>query len=177
MTKAVFLDRDGTINVDRGFVHRIQDFEFIPGAVDALKSLYHAGFELFIVTNQSGIALGYYKEEDVLKVHEYLFNELFSNGVCLSGILYCQHHPSVMPCNCRKPAPGMLESLISTFNVDVSRSYMVGDKFSDVEAGRRVKLRSILLDSTGCLGRTDSIADYCCRNLSEASDFILGKVI
>lgn len=171
MIKAVFLDRDGTINVDKTYVHRVEDFEFIPGAIDAMKDLYRAGFELFVVTNQSGIALGYYKEEDVWKVHEYMFNELFRNGVCLSGIKYCPHHSSVSPCNCRKPAPGMLESLISGFDVDVSRSYMIGDKMTDIEAGNKVNLTTVLLNNR--VPFIDRSAGYCCRDLSEASKFIL----
>lgn len=168
MIKAILLDRDGTINVDKGYVHKIRDFEFLPGAIRALRSLYKGGFNLFVATNQSGIALGYYTLMDLLEVNMYMYDELAKNSIYIDSIVYCPHHPSVSKCDCRKPATGMLESLISKFGIDVRQSYMVGDKASDVEAGKKVGLTTIRI------GSDQDFADYCCSSLLEASQIILG---
>jgi len=167
MIKAVLLDRDGTINVDKGFVYRSEDFEFLPRAVDAMKSLYDNGYRLFVVTNQSGIGRGLYTEQDVYGLHVYMLSQLRSYGVIIDGIFYCPHDPSA-GCGCRKPAAGLLEKAILDFDIDVSRSYMVGDNEKDVEAGRKVGLR------TAIVGRHSVLADYSCADLYEASQIILG---
>lgn len=168
MIKAVLLDRDGTINIDKGYVYKLQDFEFLPGAIDALKRIYKNDFRLFVVTNQSGLALNYYTFEDMEEVHRYLLGSLHKEGVEIEKIYICPHHPKVSICNCRKPEPGMLERAISEFNIDVTKSYMIGDKNTDIEAGRKVHLKTILL------GKQNSLADCCCCSLLEAADIILG---
>lgn len=170
MIRAVLLDRDGTINVgkDKGYIYKVEDFKFFPGAVRALKDLYDNDRHLFVVTNQSGIALKYYTVEDMQKVHDHMCVELKMYGVHIKGIVYCPHHPSVKRCACRKPGTGMLESLIKKFDIDVSNSYMIGDKESDVKAGKRVGLTTIILAGES------KFADYSCRDLLDASRKILG---
>lgn len=167
MIKAVLLDRDGTINVDKGFVYRPEDFEFLPKAVDAMKSLYDNGYRLFVVTNQSGIGRGFYTEQDMLDLHSYMLNQLKSGGVVVDAIFYCPHDPAA-GCGCRKPAAGLLEKAILGFDIDIDGSYMVGDNEKDVEAGRKVGLKTMIV------GKRSSIADYSCADLYEASQIILG---
>ena len=135
--KAVFLDRDGTINIDKGYLYRISDFEFLPGAVDALKMLQSAGYLLIIITNQSGIGRGYYTEEDFMRLNDYMKAELAKSGVNISGVYYCPHLPDAEVeryrkiCDCRKPATGLFERAVKDFNIDLSRSYAIGDKERD----------------------------------------------
>ena len=138
MNKAVFLDRDGTINIDKGYLYKISDFEFLPKAVEALKILQNAGYLLIIITNQSGIGRGYYTEEDFMKLNEYMKSELKKNGVNISGVYYCPHLPDAEVeryrkiCTCRKPATGLFERAVHDFDIDLSRSYAVGDKERDI---------------------------------------------
>lgn len=137
MNKAVFLDRDGTINVDKNYLYRTEDFEFLPGAVDALKMLQSAEYLLIIITNQSGIGRGYYTEEDFLKLNEYMKAELSKAGVNISAVYYCPHLPDAQVeryrkvCTCRKPATGLFEQAVRDFNIDLSKSFAVGDKLRD----------------------------------------------
>lgn len=167
MIKAVLLDRDGTINIDKGYVNNINDFEFLPGVFDALKRLYQDNFRLFIVTNQSGLALNYYTLEDMEEVHHYMLDVLHKEGIEIEKVYYCPHHPSVVDCGCRKPKPGMLNDAIAGFSIDVRSSYMIGDKITDIEAGKAVGLKTIRV------GKTDGLADYCCEGLRDAADIIL----
>ena len=138
---AVFLDRDGVINVDRGYVSRWSDFEFLPGVVDALGDLSELGYRLIIVTNQSGIGRGYYTEGDFALLSTQLIDYLKEAGVNLTAIYHCPHHPTEAQggfrqvCACRKPAPGMLLRGIEDWNLDPERCVLVGDKPSDIAAG------------------------------------------
>ena len=140
---AAFLDRDGVINADHGYVANWKDFEFLPGAEDAMRGLQSLGFCLVIVTNQSGIGRGYYTETDVDKLHQKLIAHCAAMGVEIAGIYYCPHHPSeakgdyLQLCECRKPAPGMLLTASRELNIDLDGSIMVGDKPSDMEAAQR----------------------------------------
>ncbi|MHC1698554.1 MAG: D-glycero-beta-D-manno-heptose 1,7-bisphosphate 7-phosphatase [Geobacteraceae bacterium] len=149
--KAVFLDRDGVINVEKGYLHRIEDFEFLPGVPQALRLLKEAGFLLVVVTNQSGVARGFYSLETVHEIHRHLQKELAVAGVALDGFYICPHHPehgaadSAGECDCRKPLPGMIERAISDFRIDPARSFLVGDKLSDIDAGRAAGCRTLLV--------------------------------
>jgi len=139
---AAFLDRDGVINVERDYVYRIEDFELLPGVVEALQLLQRAGYALVVVTNQGGIGLGKYTEADMQKLHAHLRAALGQAGVRLDGIYHCPHHPRSPrpemrgPCDCRKPAPGMLLQATRELQLDLSRSFLAGDKGGDVVAGR-----------------------------------------
>ena len=143
MTSAVFLDRDGVINVDHGYVSTWAQFEFLPGVPEALRELQDAGYLLIIVSNQSGIGRGYYSEADVASLNQAIAQHLDSAvGVVLSGFYHCPHHPTEAvgefrrQCDCRKPAPGMIRQAVLDHGIDVKTSLLVGDKDSDIEAGR-----------------------------------------
>ena len=143
MTSAVFLDRDGVINVDHGYVSTWERFEFLPGVPDALRALQDAGYLLIVVSNQSGIGRGYYGEADVESLNQAVAQHLGSTvGVTLSEFYHCPHHPTEAEgefrrqCDCRKPAPGMIRQAVLDHGVDLKTSLLVGDKDSDIEAGR-----------------------------------------
>ena len=135
--KAVFLDRDGTINIEKDYLYKIEDFEFLPGAIDGLRILQDAGYILLIITNQSGIARGYYKEEEFHKLNNWMKEELNLYGIKISDVYFCPHHPEAkvekyrIDCNCRKPKLGMYEQAIKDYNIDLSQSYTIGDKIRD----------------------------------------------
>ena len=143
MTSAVFLDRDGVINVDYGYVSTWERFEFLPGVPDALRALQDAGYLLIVVSNQSGIGRGYYCEADVESLNQAIAQHLGSTvGVTLSEFYHCPHHPTEAEgefrrqCDCRKPAPGMIRQAVLDHGIDLKTSLLVGDKDSDIEAGR-----------------------------------------
>ncbi len=151
---AVFLDRDGTINVDHGYVHEIDQFQFIDGVIEAMKELKRQGFALVLVTNQSGIARGKFSEDQFMTLTEWMDWSLADRGVDLDGIYYCPHHPEHgkgdyrQECDCRKPKPGMLISAQQFLNIDMAASYIVGDRAEDLQAaaaagvGTKVLVRS-----------------------------------
>lgn len=138
---AVFLDRDGTVNVEKHYLHKIEEFEFVPGAPEAILKLNRAGFKVVVVTNQSGVARGYYDLAAVDALHEYLQGRLRSIGAQVDAFYVCPHHPTAgraeygIVCDCRKGKPGLLLQASRELNLDLARSYIIGDKPSDVEAG------------------------------------------
>ena len=140
---AAFLDRDGAINVDSGYVGRWEDFKYLPDAVEGLKQLQSTGFKLFVVTNQSGIARGYYTEDDFLSLTETMTADLCAKGVTLAGVYYCPYladadlEPYRVASELRKPEPGMLLKAANEHDIDLTRSIMVGDKVSDMVAAER----------------------------------------
>ncbi|HTQ35604.1 MAG TPA: D-glycero-beta-D-manno-heptose 1,7-bisphosphate 7-phosphatase [Steroidobacteraceae bacterium] len=148
---AVFLDRDGVVNVDKGHVHQVQDFEFMPDALTACRQLACAGFALVVVTNQAGIARGWYGIEDFLRLSEWMAARFLEAGAPLDGIYFCPHHPwGSVPalaeqCACRKPEPGLILTAAEDLRLDLSRSALVGDKWSDIAAGKRAGVGSCLL--------------------------------
>lgn len=150
MRRAVFIDRDGTVNEERDYLYRPEEFVFIPGAPQAIRRLNEAGFLVIIVTNQSGVARGFYTEEDVLLLHRHVAALLEEYGARVDGWFYCPHHPSgrgsyALPCRCRKPMPGMLLEAARRFDIDLEASFMIGDKLVDLEAGKAAGCRSILV--------------------------------
>jgi len=133
--KAAFLDRDGVINEDYGYVGSIDRFEFKEGIFELLGLLQDLGYELFIVTNQSGIARGYYSENDFLKLMDWVKNELKKRNIEIKDIAFCPHHPDITgECDCRKPKPGMILDLAKKHNINLSNSIMIGDSNSDIKA-------------------------------------------
>jgi D-glycero-D-manno-heptose 1,7-bisphosphate phosphatase len=141
--RAVFLDRDGVINVDRGYVHRIEDFEFVPGIPFMLRELQLDGWRLVVVTNQSGIGRGLFTEDDYERVTQHMREQLAAHGVRLDGVYHCPHAPE-QGCGCRKPAPGMLLRAAASLGLDLSRSVLVGDKESDMQAAHAAGLKGAL---------------------------------
>jgi rfaE bifunctional protein nucleotidyltransferase chain/domain len=145
--KAAFLDRDGVINVDRGYVHRWADFQFAPGAIGAIAQLKQAGYRVVVVTNQAGIARGLYQEADFDELTRRMRSTLTDAGADVDAVYHCPHHPGgvidglAIECSCRKPSPGMLLRAAADLSLDLSASIMIGDKPGDIQAGRRAGLR------------------------------------
>ena len=149
MKPAIFLDRDGTINIDYNYVHKIDDFHFIDGVVDALKELKNMGFLLVITTNQSGIARNKFTEEQFNTLTEWMDWSLQDRGVDIDGVYYCPHDPLVDDCECRKPNPGMIQTAAKELKIDIANSYMVGDRVSDLLSGKKAGVRKTVLVKTG----------------------------
>lgn len=152
---AIFLDRDGTMNVDKGYVHEIDNFQFIDGVIDAMRELKEMGYALVMVTNQSGIARGLYTEDTFMQLTEWMDWSLADRDVDLDGIYFCPHHPEAVveeyrqACNCRKPQPGMLLQAKDELNIDMPASYMVGDKIDDMLAGKAAGVGKTVLVRSG----------------------------
>jgi D-glycero-D-manno-heptose 1,7-bisphosphate phosphatase len=151
----VFLDRDGTLNHDIGYVHRVADFRWFPGAMNAIRRLNDSGYYVFIVTNQSGVARGIYDEAAIHDLHRWMSEELRAAGAHIDDIRYCPHHPqgSIAAyrtvCSCRKPAPGMLLDLMSVWPVIREASIMIGDQESDAAAGTAAGIASAIVPAGG----------------------------
>ena len=138
---ALFLDRDGVINEDVGYLYRVEQFHFLPGVLETCKQMYEAGYALVVITNQSGIARGYYTETDFQQLTRWMTEQFNLAGAPLAAVYFCPHHPDFAAgedgsCHCRKPAPGMLLQAAAELDLDLSRSLMVGDKEDDIRAGR-----------------------------------------
>lgn len=182
--KAAFIDRDGVLNEERAFVHRIEDFAFVPGAVAALQALQAAGYALVVITNQSGIARGLYPEEQYLALTAHMREDLQASGVRLDAVEYCPHLADApleryrVDCDCRKPRPGMLKRAIAALDIEPAASFLVGDRLSDLEAGRAAGIGRCFLVRTGyplpdeALARADGVYDdllACARAVIMAS--------
>ena len=152
---AIFLDRDGVINVDTGYVYQVDDFVFIEGVIEALLKLKQKGYLLVVVTNQSGIARGYFTEEQFMNLTEWIDWSLADRGIDLDGIYFCPHHPSEgddhyrKSCACRKPGPEMILDAAKHLKIDLPASYMVGDKPSDMKAAINAGVGHKVLVETG----------------------------
>lgn len=138
MNKALFLDRDGVINIDKRHLYLKEDFVFTPGIFDLCKKYLEAGYIILVITNQAGIAKGLFTKEDFLKLTDWMIGQFLNNGVIISKVYYCPHHPDITGfCECRKPNPGMILQAIKEFNLDISECVLIGDMESDIEAGRK----------------------------------------
>lgn len=136
--KALFLDRDGVINVDKGYVYKIEDFIFIDKIFKITEHFQNQGYLIFIVTNQSGIARNYYTEEDFRVLSEWMVKEFSKRKIKIHKVYHCPHHPEFSSaCDCRKPEPGMILKAAKEFNLDLAQSVLIGDKDTDIEAGTK----------------------------------------
>ncbi len=145
-TKAVFLDRDGIINVDTGYLYKIDEFRFTRGIFKTLKGLQDAGYLLIVVTNQSGIGRGYYTQEQYQDLTLYMVQELKKRDITISSVYHCPHRPDE-GCRCRKPRSGMLKAAQKQFRIDMKKSWMIGDKPSDMLAAKNAGIKSRILVS------------------------------
>lgn len=184
MKRAVFLDRDGVITNDPPhYAHRIDQLEIIDGSGYAIRMLNDAGFRVIVITNQSGVAKGMYEEKDIRIFNEEMIRRLRLDGALVDAIYYCPHHPEAAvekyrtDCDCRKPKPGMLLEGGQAFDIDLPSSFLVGDKWSDIEAGRRANCQTILVmtghGSQEYMNKKDPV-DYVAADLLDAvENFIL----
>lgn len=149
--RAVFLDRDGTICAEVGYINSIEQMRLLPRSARAIHFLNQHGFKVVVVTNQSGVARGLIPEPHLVDIHAEMIRQLKEEGAFLDGIYYCPHHPEegnppyLQECRCRKPATGLLEQAALDLNLDLSLSYMIGDHYSDIECGKRIGAKTILL--------------------------------
>lgn len=183
--RAAFLDRDGVINRDHGYVHRREEFEFLPGAIAGMRRLVRAGFALIVVTNQSGIARGYYGAADFEALTGWMLNELAQAGAPVLAVYHCPHHPDgvvpglAKPCNCRKPAPGMLLRARDEHRIDMARSILIGDRESDMAAARAAGVgRAFLIGeaaSEECRVQPPGVARRT-TNLASCAECICGEM-
>jgi D-glycero-D-manno-heptose 1,7-bisphosphate phosphatase len=185
---AVFLDRDGTINEQMGYVNHLSRFQLLPGVARAIRSLNEAGLPVVVVTNQSGLARGYFPESLLEAVHAELHRLLAREGAHLDGLYICPHHPEAreerfrLDCDCRKPRTGLLERAAAELGLDLGRSYMVGDRWSDLRCGAAVGATTVLV-LTG-YGRGDAAyvgpgqtvqPDHVAEDLEAAARWILDR--
>ena len=185
---AVFLDRDGTINEQMGYVNHLSRFQLLPGVARAIRGLNEAGLPVVVVTNQSGLARGYFPESLLEAVHAELHRLLAREGAHLDGLYICPHHPEAreerfrLDCDCRKPRPGLLERAAAELGLDLGRSYMVGDRWSDLRCGAAVGATTVLV-LTG-YGRGDAAyvgpgqtvqPDHVAEDLEAAARWILDR--
>lgn len=177
MNRALFLDRDGVINIDHGYTHKIDDFSLLDGVVEGLQAIAHLKYKIFIITNQSGIARGLFGVEDFHSFMDHLLKALAINDIKISDYFFCPHHiEGTIPvytenCSCRKPEPGMIYDAQKKYNLDLSKSILIGDKETDIMAGQNAGIATNILIGQPGESKT-SKATMVARNLIEASAMI-----
>jgi D-glycero-D-manno-heptose 1,7-bisphosphate phosphatase len=175
--KVVFLDRDGTLNVDHGYVHTWEQWQLVGGAAEALQTLTNAGFQLAVVSNQSGIARGMFSRDDVDRLHRQMLEQLTNLGITVAAVAYCPHGPDD-ECLCRKPRTELGQQVQATLGepIDFQASWTIGDKPSDIVFGQSLGTRAILLRSRYWSRDTLSVRpDHICDDLREAAEAIRGR--
>jgi len=182
--RAVFLDRDGTINAEVGYLDSFEKLVIIPAAYEAVQRINRLGFKAIVITNQSGVARGLFDEDFVRRLHRHISHLFQSRGAVIDGFYYCPHHPTegkgpyLRQCECRKPAPGLLLKAAREWNIDLGASYMVGDQAKDVELIKRVGGKGILI-STGPGPEAETLAcepDFLASDILEAVKWIEGDL-
>jgi D-glycero-D-manno-heptose 1,7-bisphosphate phosphatase len=165
---AAFLDRDGVLNIDHGYAYRPEQLEWIEGAAEAVRLLNEAGYYVLVVTNQSGVARGFYNETDVRSLHAHMQEILSAHGAHIDAFYYCPHHPDgdikslAVQCRCRKPSPGMLEQAAREWPIDISASFLIGDRDHDMAAASAFNIRGVKFNS-----QTASLVDVVRQELAK----------
>ena len=164
-TKVFFIDRDGVINKEIGYLHEIAKFEFIDGVIEALKYIQNKGFEIIVITNQSGIGRGMYSREKFLELNKWMIDFLSSQGVKILDVLYCPHTPED-GCACRKPLPGMFLEAIKKYDIDIEMSWSIGDKETDIQAAKSSGVSNTILVKSGhIINEKNSNASYILKSI------------
>jgi len=183
LKKCVFLDRDGTIIEDVGYLSAPEGVRILPGAASGMKLLKKHGFLLVIITNQSGVARGYFTEDDLRAVHERMRTLLEAEGARYDDLFYCPHHvegrvePYNVECDCKKPKPGMLTKAAGKYDIDLERSFLVGDSERDLEAGSRAGCRTVLVETPAdAASGLKEEPDFFAHNLLEAAKWIVAQL-
>ena len=170
--KTIFLDRDGVINKEVGYLHKIQDFEFINGVFDACLHFQALGYQLIIVTNQSGIGRGYYDEDAFHVVNSWMLEQFKKQGVNILDVFFCPHTPEAN-CDCRKPKSGMLNQANEKHNIDMEKSWMIGDKEADVAAANSAGVKNTILVKSGhAIDEKNSNARFILESIEQAKEVI-----
>jgi histidinol-phosphate phosphatase family protein len=170
--RAVFLDRDGTLAPDVNYCYRPADFNLFADVPQAVKTLNDTGLKVIVITNQSGIARGYFTDETLAKIHNKMLNELKKNGAYIDAIYYCPHHPDDK-CECRKPGTALFQKAAADLAVDLTQSFVIGDRDIDIKAGKAIGSKTIVVSTGPTKGSTAAfIPDYVADNLLDAAKWI-----
>ena len=170
--KTIFLDRDGVINKDIGYLHKIDDFKFIEGIFDACLFFLSLDYQIIIVSNQSGIARGYYTEDEYKKLTSWMINKFSIKNICILDVFHCPHGPD-SDCRCRKPMPGMFIEAKQKYNIDMNRSWMIGDKETDIEAANLAGIsNTILVRSSDLIDEFKSKSKFIINSIEDSEKII-----
>ena len=170
--KTIFLDRDGVINKETGYLHEIEDFKFINGVFEACKHYKQLGYKIIIVTNQSGISRGHYSEDDFRNITDWMITQFNKNNIQILDTFHCPHLPD-SGCNCRKPKPGMLLEAKKKYNINMLESWMIGDKETDITAAISSGINNTILVKSGHkINEADSRAKFIIDSINQSSQLI-----
>jgi len=163
---AVFVDRDGTINEEMGYINHLSRFVLLPQSATALRLLKQEGFLVIVISNQSGVARGYFPESLVHEINDYMRSLLETEGARVDAIYYCPHHPSAsvltyrMACQCRKPSTGLIQLARDDYDIDMDRSFVIGDRLTDIEMARNAGLRGVLVKTGYGMGEVEHLLPH-----------------
>ena len=170
--KTIFLDRDGVVNKEVRYLYRLSDFEFIDGIFDACLYFQKLGYKIVIISNQSGVARGYYNENDYQELTKWMLGQFNDNGVNILDTFYCPHDPEAL-CECRKPKPGMLIEAKDKYNIRMKDSWMIGDKETDIEAANAAGITNTILVRSGQLiDKSNSNSKFIVDSIKQSSEVI-----
>ena len=171
--KSIFLDRDGVINKEINYLHKIEDFQFINGVFEVCRYLQNLNYQIIIITNQSGIGRGYFTEIDYQKITKWMLNQFNDNDISILDVIHCPHLPNDF-CNCRKPKPGMFIEAKNKYNIDMLKSWMIGDSERDIRAANLAGIKNtILVRSGNKINESNSNAMFFLDSINKTKDFIL----
>ncbi len=172
LIKAIFLDRDGVINVEKNYLYKIEDFEFIDGVFTSLKYAQDLGYKLFVITNQSGVGRGYYTLDDFEKLTSWMIEKFRQNRIEILQVELCPHAPTEN-CDCRKPKTGMIDNILQNYKIDLENSWLIGDKFSDIKCAQNANIKNTIQVKSGHdFDESLSPATYVINSLKELPTII-----